>query len=230
MLFALFLLFAPLPATVQTHFVRVEETQVCFYASPADVTSEVLFYLPQSYYLTVVDEGPAFYQVTIFDNTDGFYKIAGYVKKSAVSACDETPVAPLYPKETLYALNNTQLCSSPQGGILCSTLKGQPMLYYGTLGEWHYVLFGGEFGYVRASDATLPQIALHPTPLPQKEVPDLPQDEEKPSPAADVPQADATHVALVILFAVPLVTAVVLLFRTDEPKKPRYFDYYDKPH
>ena len=229
-----FLIPSPTSAAAE-EYVRAEKEGIGFYKTPTAVDSEILFYLEKSYYLKITETGNVFYQVSLFDGTDGFSKIYGYVKKSDVSVVYETPAAPIYPEEKLTVTKTTSLYPLPNSDESLSTcLQNQQARYYGMLpyneDVYYYVRFGNEFGYLKSTDVSAPQIPLHPTPLPE---PELPPDDDNTKPPEKPPAqtADGTQLALVLLICIPAVVIVVVLFLPNKKRRePRYIEYKDEFH
>ncbi len=227
---------APVPAQAlaapSAGYVRILEEGVPFYRNPTGEEEDVLFTLFRSYYLAVSESGEADYYMTELGSG-----ILGFVRKSDVVAVDVVP-DPVYPE--LYAdsdytlvLRTQASAEAPADGYV---LSGQRLFLYGFLtagdgSQYAYVdLMGEKFGYVPVERLNLPDIPLHPDPLPQPPEED-PADSSDPDGSGGTvtedPGLDGTlQLVLVLSILIPSVIVVVLMFRPAKKVPKNYSKYY----
>ncbi len=217
-------------------WVRVVDENVCLYANAE--SSKVLFQLPKSYYLHVLEEENELYLVSVMENQVDFPQIVGYVWKTEVEICEETPVAPYYPTEKITVNADSaqlKLTPTPNSSTVITVTNSQKMSYYGQVTSysqiWYYVCFHGKFGYVSADNVTKPVIALHPTPIVTEVVappsPTTPTDVDN-NPTDETPQqpnvTTTSEIVLIIFVALLAVGICVALFLPGNLKKKDVFD------
>lgn len=214
-------------------YVRILEDGVAFYRNPSGQEEDLLFTLFKSYYLRVSEsENEDYYLVELGSG------ILGFVKKSAVTPVDILP-DPVYPE--LYAdsdytlvLRTKPAADAPAEGY---ALSGQQLLLYGLLTaedgtQYAYVdLMGEKFGYVPVEKLNLPEIPLHPDPLPQPPEEELPDSSEPEGGSGtlneDPPTIDGTmQLVLVLSILIPSVVVVILMFRPSKKVPKNYSKYY----
>ncbi|MCH5151353.1 MAG: hypothetical protein J1F65_01690 [Clostridiales bacterium] len=181
-----------------------------------------LFILEKSYYVRVLQEFDSVLQVEVIPSNDvEFVPIVGYVIRSEVSMCVTPPVEPYYPAEVLTVTADSvdiKLSPVPSSTSILAALNLQPLYYYGKQENygttWYYVRYAGRFGYVDARAVSQPQVAFHPTPLPNTPSSTTPTTpDETPSdttPVESSPTSEILLIAFVVLFAVGLTLALFL--------------------
>lgn len=219
---------APVAAVGGEGWYRVTEDGVGFYSSPSSSAQSPLFTLEKSYYIYADSYVGGFLDVTLFDNTGGFAKISGYVKASEVVSVSEAPALPVYPTETLTVVSSgTVIKSRPDldAADVSVAVGGRAVYYYGASadGEWYYVRYDNDFGYIKADRLSALDIPAHPTPLETvNETPEPTPDENAPEPSPQ--DTSSAEIILIVLICVPAVVIVFLLFmpqKNGKNKKPR---------
>ncbi|MBE7090650.1 MAG: hypothetical protein E7363_01920 [Clostridiales bacterium] len=218
-------------------YVRVINPNVTLYRAPVEHRDYALFYLPETYYLRVIDAQGGFYEVEYQDGENGFPVLYGYVKKDAVSLDYPTPTPPFYEQQTLSVIKACYVYVSPSenGELLATALQGQTVRLYGAYpdksGEnmFYYVRLGHTMGYLPASACTPPLHIPHPDPVitPSVSVSVMPSvGENVPSQVLPVQKTDILKIALILGVCLTVLLALYTAFR---PKKPqeRYFDEDD---
>lgn len=212
------------------NWARIVTDGVKLYSNPD--AAKVICLLEKSYYLEIIGEEGDMLLVSMMQNEAGFPTITGYVAAGDVDLCDYTPIAPLYPTERLTVKADSaplKLSPQPSAKTVITATNTQQVSYYGKVDSydevWYYVCFGGKFGYVDAESVTAPKIALHPTPLPQAEIPPVsvtPTDPPAEPQDNSSPATEIVLIAFVVLLAVGLTLA---LFLPGNIKKRDVFDH-----
>ena len=113
-------------------YARITTNNVCYYSAPND--SSALFYLPNSYFVQLLDNaGEYYYSARYLD-------LYGYVKKSEVTVVKGTPLTPFAEKISfrVISLNGLELRSAPKSSSPFEILDTVPYLetdlvYYGNM-------------------------------------------------------------------------------------------------
>ena len=113
-------------------YARITTNNVCFYSAPND--SSALFYLPNSYFVQLLDNASEyFYSARYLD-------LYGYVKKSEITVVKGTPLTPFAEKISfrVISLNGLELRSAPKSNSPFEILDTVPFLesdlvYYGNM-------------------------------------------------------------------------------------------------
>ncbi|MBR2616871.1 MAG: hypothetical protein IKC56_01370 [Clostridia bacterium] len=226
-----------LEAFASVGYVRVVTPAVTLYRAPVEHRDYALFFLPETYYLKVVDEQGGFYEVEYQDGENGFPVLYGYVKKDAVSLDYSSPTPPFYQKQTLTVIKSCYVYATPNenGDLLATALQGQTVRLYGAFpdktGEsvFYYVRLGHTMGYVSASACSAPLSIPHPDPVitPSVSVSIMPSEgENAPAQVRPVPKTDVLKILLILGVCLAVLLALYTAFR---PKKTqeRYFDEED---
>ncbi len=227
----------PTKVWASTGYVRVVAPEVTLYRAPVEHRDYALFFLPETYYLRIVDEQGGFYEVEYQDGESGFPVLYGYVKKDTVSTDYPTPTEPIYEKQTLSVIKACYVYATPwEGGeLLATALSGQTVRLYGTFpdktGEslFYYVRLGHTMGYISAQNCTAPLFSPHPDPIltPSVSVSLSPsQNAEKPPIITPVKKTDVLQIILILAICLTVLLALYTAFR---PKKntERYEDEED---
>jgi len=144
---------------------------------------------------------------------------------------EDEPTLPLYPTEYVTVQSSgARLYFLPlqSSDVQMVATNTQRLAYYGKIesdgSTWYYVYFSGCFGYVRQEDVTRVQINLHPTPLPQ---PELPQPTPPQAPSVETPTTPTTNPTneiMLVAFAGILAAALTCaLFLPKQKDKPNSF-------
>ncbi len=219
--------------------VRVVEDGVAFYRRADDSPDSIVFYLFKSYYLTVYDSAhPDFYRTRYGDGENGLPSIVGYVKKNQVMPIDSAP-AQLYPQYTAVLASDSSLLPTPDGSsapvfffrgesfeLLGTYPSGEQTLYY-VYGEQEQC-----FGYFEQSRLELPELELHPIPLPVVVPPDPPPgDGDGQNGGGDNNGGkildDKMQIILIVAILVPALVIVYMMFRPARKVQRDYSRYYD---
>lgn len=214
-------------------WVRVVDDSVCLYATAE--SSKVLFVLEKSYYLRILSEENGLYLVSVMENEGNFPQITGYVWKTEVELCDETPIAPYYPTVTLTVDGDSaqmKLTPTPSAETVLTVTNSQKVSYYGKISnygeDWYYVYFCGKFGYVLTENLTAPSISLHPTPLTVEVITEPIQtddtDDDEQNTSDETTTTDATEIILIIFVAALALGICLALFLPGNLKKKDVFD------
>ena len=199
---------------------RVLNESVYLYKS-ANI-NQPLFLLEKSYYVQIIQEMDNMYQVAVIPNDTDFVYIVGYVRQNDVSLCSTPPVAPYYPAvKVTVTVDSTimkkfdESTSAPAWAVF----NAEQMRYYGKRvisgATWYYVWYADQFGYVEASAVSPPQVALHPTPLPQapaSTTPTTPSDDPTDNTPKDgtLPASEILLIVFIVVLAVGLMLALFL--------------------
>jgi len=216
-------------ARASTKYVRVTQDGVKLYTNAE--TKKVTCLLEKSYYLVVLEEADQFVKVQLMGQGKDFPKIVGYVESSCVEMQEDEPTLPLYPTEYVTVQSSgARLYFLPlqSSDVQMVATNTQRLAYYGKIesdgSTWYYVYFSGCFGYVRQEDVTRVQINLHPTPLPQ---PELPQPTPPQAPSVETPTTPTTNPTneiMLVAFAGILAAALTCaLFLPKQKDKPNSF-------
>ncbi len=215
-------LFVVSPAQAQTtcSWARVISNNVKLYATQN--TQKALFVLQKSYYLRILADEGDLLMVSLMENQNGFVEISGYVVASEVDLVVGQPEAPYYPTEKLIVTADSvavRLNPTPNATTVITATNTQQLYYYGSISNysqlWHYVYYGGKFGYVVEGAVSSPVISKHPTPLPQDYpvvAPSIPVDTETDNTQVSSPTltAEVTLIIFVVLLAIGLSLSLFL--------------------
>lgn len=208
---------------LETQWLRVESKNAYILRTPTNSVDERLFLAEYTYYLRVIGQTNLYYQVVLYDSFDGFYSISGYIRKDEVVLCSDSPTLPLYPKVT--ATVNVTSCMlyadrDPTSEVLMYALRNQEVYYYGAYENYLFCRLGDKLGYILTECLIMPDIALHPKPLP---VPSITTSGNNPSPTVSTPAVvEAEPLSpLSILLPVAVVTAVLVLVLFMDRRKKR---------
>lgn len=240
--FALLLTALPLAGVTAAHaaetkYGRALHADIGFYKDNAG--SELLFFLPYSYYVKVLVEGEP-YSLVECHNADGkTTKIVGYVLTENLYFDGTLPMNPyldlavsLRRDAFLYSDRN---CTEKLTKLFYNdkNLNNDLFRYYGyaydAAGEMvYYVEFFYDYGYLKADDAFSFTVPNHPEPIPTFD----PVEPDPPETNTDVIQANGgisgMQIAVICCIVLAGIFVVAFLFRPS-PKKKRdtYFDESD---
>lgn len=199
---------------------RVISNNVKLYATQN--TQKALFLLQKSYYLQILADEGDMLMVAVMQNENGFAQITGYVVASEVELEAVEPQPPYYPTEKILVTADSatvRLSATPNAQAVITATNTQQLCYYGSITSygvlWHYVYYGGRFGYVDAQCVSSPIISKHPTPLPQDYpvvTPTVPTQPEPSDTQTEPPTltAEVTLIIFVVLLAIGLALSIFL--------------------
>ena len=220
--------------------VRILADDVYLYRNAVVSDENKMFLLTKSYYLIAYEIGDAlFYEVEYQTTEEGYIPTIGYVLKSQVTLCEETPEL-ISPRITATAVTNEMIRSLPSDSapVLACTTTGQSVLIYGFLPledgtRYAFVRYGSKVGYVRAESLNIPEIPMHPNPLPQPEPDPIPDPDEggdpngggttgEPEPDPDAPVFDTKmQIILIVAIVIPALFIAYLMFRPSRRSRDR---------
>ena len=213
-------------------YARIITEDTPFYSDASGKT--LLFYLPYTYYVKVLEEG-AFYTHVECYGTGGAAAIDGFVPSDMLyydGLCVKNPYAEI----KLTTLSSAVLYSdSSLTTALQYVFSGRTLNYYGALplGENSFIYFVGyndRLGYVKESDVMPFTLENHPN-----ELTFIPKEEPEPAPSSDDKQDESnskqpTFALRVLIIASLLfagITALFVAFRK-KPEKHAAAGYYDE--
>ncbi len=118
----------------RTYYARITNNETCLYSSPDDSNSSVLFLLPQTYFVELLENAnDEFYYARYND-------VYGYVKKALVSPVKTVPQMPFLTNISfrVFVPSGANLRTSPQNLGATNLIYSVPflesnLLYYGTI-------------------------------------------------------------------------------------------------
>ncbi len=199
-------------ATTDTMEYAIIETN-CVLFSDENLTNAVSS-LPESYFVTIIDEYEDYYHVTYAD-------LSGFIKKSTVSRVNYTPRYK-YGSGKLSLINDGGIInvrSSPNhtdNNVTAKLTDGTVINYYGSVqgstqneiigNKWYAVILPeGKIGYVYsmyANAASIPQNTIEPEPIP-----------ESPSVSLVVDADEKSQYFLIAAMCIPVIILMYLLFK-----------------
>ncbi len=221
--------------TVETKggYARVITDDTPFYSDVGG--SRLLFYLPYTYYVKVLNDGDLYSHVECY-GTSGTAALDGYVP-SDMLFYDGLSVKNPYVDIKLTAVDGAVLYSDAS---LSSTAQyvfsGRTMTYYGALplsnGSFAYFVgYNDRLGYVKESDVMPFTIVNHPNELTfikkEEPEPDTPSADDAESDETDANGAFDLRVLIIASLAFAGITALFVAFRR-KPDKRTAASYYDE--
>lgn len=210
-------------------YFRVIGDDVGFFASANE--TDLLFYLPHSYYLFAIRTQGEYTYCRYQDESDYYLPVYGYVKTALLSRTSSIPQNP-YPKCKLDVVSTTVVYADRAlNNATCYAFGGSDLRYYGTVNGYYgevlyYVALGDTCGYVRASAVQPPNFPLHENPLPNTNQPEvLPN----PAPSTQESKSDGEglKIAMIVALGVICLIVVYLLFRPEKLSRPTNFQEDD---
>ena len=207
-------------------YARITTNNVCFYSAPSE--SSALFYIPNSYFVQLLDNaGDEFYSARYSD-------LFGYVKKSEVSPVKGTPINPYAEKISfrVISLNGLELRSVPKSTSPFEIVDNVPFLetdlvYYGTmLGDslvpectniWYYCKYldgtRSSMGYLYSLFCD--KLTNIPTNTEVLEIRTEPifVEEENPGHNSTLNFSSPTQILIVVAVCLPCLLIIYLLFK-----------------
>ena len=224
-----------------SYYAKIMDNNICFYSSPNENSENILFTLPESYFVMLLGEENQDFYLARYDDIDG------YVRKSDVIVMDGTPSQPFASSQfRIFALEGMRLYSSPyfnDNNILTSIpYLADDLIYYGNMqGEsipdksnvWYFCEYQGTKGYVYSVFCDSLSI---PTNNEIFNVVDSPNFDGQ-SPVGSLSPVAMTFI--VIGVSIPCIIVIYLLIKPTFakekvlnnspkiPKKKRHGDYYE---
>ena len=210
-------------------YFRVIGNDVGFFASANE--SDLLFYLPHSYYVFAIRTQGEFTYCRYQDDTDYYLPVYGYVKTAVLTSTSSIPQNP-YPKCKLDVVSTTVVYADRGlGSSICYAFGGSDLRYYGTVNGYYgevlyYVALGDCCGYVRASAVQPPNFPLHENPLPSTNQPEILPD-NSPTIHESKSDGEGLKIAMIVALGVICLIVVYLLFRPEKATRPTRYQEDD---
>jgi len=211
---------------------RVIANNVKIYATQNG--QKALFLLQKSYYLRILADEGDMLMVALMENENGFVQITGYVYTSEVDLVVAQPEPPYYPMEKIIVTADStpiRLSATPNATTVITATNTQQLYYYGSITSyntlWHYVYYGGKFGYVLADTVSSPVVSKHPTPLPQDYpvvLPNPPAEGDSDTVVEPNPPTLTAEITLIIFVVLLAIGLALSLFLPGNNKHNNVFD------
>ena len=212
-------------------YARIITEDTPFYSDPAGIN--MLFYLPYTYYVRVLDTGETLSHVECYGT--GAAALDGYVPTDMLFYDGQSVQAP-YANVTVTAACTAVLYEDASlSGAVQYIFEGRTMNYYGYLPESEnsgifFVSYNDKLGYVKESEVipfTIPQHPNELTFLPQEEPEPLPEDnpaqnDEKASGGADL------KLIIIVCLIFAGIIALFVVFRKKPVSAAAASGYYDE--
>ena len=206
-------------------YMRVVSDDTPFYAD--NEGRDVLFYLPDSYYVKVLSQGQNLTHVECFG--DGVAPtLDGYVPTQKLV---ENPLFSGNPYLDFY-VTTSDSCILYEDCFLTDHLQyvfsGRKLYYYGVYNQdnqenLYFVFYNGKAGYVKESSVLPFEIPLHPDPMPQEPTPEPPSD----TTSTNVNAFDGVRTAIIICLVLAGVIALLLVIKRRSKPSTSAITYYD---
>ena len=210
-------------AISQVEYKRVMTDDTPFYTD--ENASQLLFYLPNTYYVKILSENNGLTHVECF-NGGSAPALDGYVPSEFLV---ENPLYSGNPYLSL-TITSTSSCILYSDPSLSQNLQyvfaGREMFYYGVYkrsqGENLFlVYYNGKLGYVKESGVMPFTVTPHPDPMPQPEQPE----EQLSAPQANTP-FDTIRTAIIVCLVLAGIVALLLVVKKKN-KPATVATYYD---
>ena len=210
-------------ALSQVEFKRVMTDDTPFYTDES--ASELLFYLPNTYYVKILSENNGLAHVECF-NGGLAPALDGYVPSEFLV---ENPLYSGNPFLNL-TITSTSSCILYSDPSLSQNLQyvfaGREMFYYGVYtrsqGENLFlVYYNDKLGYVKESGVVPFTVSPHPDPMPQPEQP-----EQQTTPTPENAPFDTIRTAIIVCLVLAGIVALLLLLKKKN-KPVTVATYYD---
>ena len=215
----------PQNAKAMQSYGRAITEDVGFYKD-ANAT-ELLFYLPYTYYVKITEYGASISRAEIFTFSNVTPALDGYVYTDSLYFEDVTPVAPYYELTLTTASTTPFYADSNQNTVLRYVFENRELSFYGSLqtasGSYlYYVCYNGSLGYVKEENVVPFTFVPHPTPLPvfEEQTPTPPTQPETQKGGVDV-------VKIAIIIALSLAGITIFAFALKPEKKQSEVAFYD---
>ena len=209
----------------QPSYARIVTEGVAFCKNP---DGEVVFCLPYSYYVKVLQVGYPYSHVEVYGENDQGSTLDGFVLTSEL-VLDNFGIDKPYLDLVITTATTTNLYQNANlTKIERSIFEGRKLIYYGYLlddfGEYvYYVKYNDQVGYVKESYITPFTIPLHEIPIviEPEPLPETPPETPKPQ-----KNLDALKIAIILCLSLAGVIVLVAFFK---PKKQVVLtNYYDE--
>ena len=202
-------------------YMRVVDSSTPFYLDAN--ASTLLFYLPCTYYVKVLDSNQNYTHVECFGG-DTTPAIDGYVPTSKLQVVDYQVTSP-YLSLTITTGNSCPLFKNSELDFaIYNVFENRKLSYYGLLTQdgkenLYYVCYNNKLGYVKESDVIPFTVQSHPTPLLNQQVA-----ESKPS-ATTVTTSESSSewIKTAIIICLSLAGVIALLTLLKGKKKPSFY-------
>lgn len=235
-------------------YARILTNNVCFYSAPSD--SSALFYIPNSYFVQLLDNAGENYYTARYSD------LFGYVKKSEVTPVVGTPITPYAEKLSfrVISLNGLELRSVPRSSSPFEIVDNVPYLetdlvYYGQMAGdslvpectniWYYCKYldgtTSSMGYLYSLFCD--KLTTIPTNTEVMEVRTEPifVEEENSGTTSTLNFSSPTQILIVVAVCLPCLLIIYLLFKptriakkeseanvkTKKIKRLKRSDYYE---
>lgn len=209
----------------EDNYGRVVTEGVGFYKNPNP--SDLVFYLPYTYYVKVLSVGTPYSLVEVYGKNDQGATLDGYVLTSELTLDNYGIENPFLDLTVTTATTTNLYTDASLSKISRSIFEGRNLTYYGYLlddfgGYIYFVKYNDQTGYVKESDVTPFTVPLHEIPL-IIESPKPP--EETPLPQKNT-GLDGLKTAIIVCLCLASIIVAVAFFK---PKKqPTVINYYDE--
>ncbi len=208
----------------QTYGRAITET-VGFYKDAT--ATELLFYLPYTYYVKITEYGASVSRAEIFSSSSSVPAIDGYVYTDSLYYEDAAPVSPFYELALTTAATTPFYKNSSTDTVMRYIFEDRTLYCYGSLknpdGSYlYYVCYNGSLGYVKEENVCPFTFVTHPTPLPVFDEPT--EEPEAPKPDDD---KSSGFIKTAIIIAIALAGVVILIFALKPEKKEPDVAFYD---
>lgn len=213
-----------LKADAYVKYGRAITDDVGFYKDSS--ATKLLFYLPYTYYVKILDEGLAVCHVEIYSTNSLTPSIDGYVYTDQLYFDDLNPINPYYEQELITLSVTPFYENSSCEKILRYVFENRSLRLYGYLKDLngsylYFAEYNGAIGYVKEEYVTPFSFTFHPNPLPQPEIPDEPTDTTQTENGNGV---NALKVGIIISLCLAVVCIIAF---TIKPEKRRHVDDAD---
>ena len=209
-------------------YLRIITEDTPFYADAGG--NNLLFYLPYTYYVKVLEESTFFTHVELSPQNGA--AIDGYAPTEKLYF-DGLAVSFSYPSLEITASRATAFYKDrTQNNVIQYVFENRTMRYYGELplstgGKLYFVGYNNRLGYVKEEDVLPFSLENHPNPLTF-----LPKEPENTEPAETSPQketADATVLRIIIIACLSAAGIIALFIALRKKPQPHAAaSYYDE--
>ena len=209
----------------EDNYGRVVTEGVGFYKNPNP--TDLVFYLPYSYYVKVLEVGEPYSLVEVYGKNDQGVTLDGYVLTSEILLDNYGIERPFLDLTVTTATTTNLYADANLSRISRSIFEGRKLTYYG------YILddFGGYIYFVKYNDQTgyVKESAIAPFTVPLHEIPVIIESPEPPE-ETPLPQQnsslDGLKTAIIVCLCLASIIIAVAFFK---PKKqPTVINYYDE--
>ncbi len=222
-------------ALAEDSFCCVKDEGVFLFSSQTLDGDSILFEIPKTYFVKIVEEKESCFFVEYAESKDGFSKVFGYVKKEGLEK--SSALSPLFPNLKISTIANTKVFNDPSlnSEVAFSLFKGQEVNFYGKSPDENliFISFAGNFGYADISNFESFNIQNHPNfkePVPSI-TPSTSTERPSPTPSTTDIAIETTvtpsenelsptlQAILLTFIAIPTFIMVYLLFKSPKKKE-----------